>query len=65
MTRLDLSRYFLPIAPKLAGVEAELERILQSDVEVVQKLADHVWLLGGGPGAGPRTRSACRRARSH
>lgn len=42
MTRLDLSRYFLPIAPKLAGVEAELQRILQSDVEVVQKLADHV-----------------------
>lgn len=42
MTRLDLSRYFLPIAPKLQRVEAELQRILQSDVEVVQKLADHV-----------------------
>ena len=42
MSRLDLSRYFLPIAPKLAGVEGELQRILQSDVEVVQKLADHV-----------------------
>ncbi len=42
MSRLDLSRYFLPIAPKLVGVEAELQRILQSDVEVVQKLADHV-----------------------
>ncbi len=42
MARLDLSHYFLPIAPKLAGVEAELQRILQSDVEVVQKLADHV-----------------------
>ncbi|WP_243383457.1 polyprenyl synthetase family protein [Geothrix alkalitolerans] len=42
MSRLDLSRYFLPIAPKLGGVEAELQRILQSDVEVVQKLADHV-----------------------
>jgi octaprenyl-diphosphate synthase len=42
MARLDLSRYFLPIAPKLAGVEAELQRILQSDVAVVQKLADHV-----------------------
>lgn len=42
MSRLDLSRYFLPIAPKLAGVEAELQRILQSDVAVVQKLADHV-----------------------
>jgi octaprenyl-diphosphate synthase len=42
LSRLDLSRYFLPIAPKLAGVEAELQRILQSDVQVVQKLADHV-----------------------
>ena len=42
MSRLDLSRYFLPIASKLVGVEAELQRILQSDVEVVQKLADHV-----------------------
>ncbi len=42
MARLDLSRYFLPIAPKLAGVEAELQRILQSEVGVVQKLADHV-----------------------
>ena len=42
MSRLDLTRYFLPLAPKLAGVEAELQRILQSDVEVVQKLADHV-----------------------
>lgn len=42
MSRLDLSHYFLPIAPKLVGVEAELQRILQSDVEVVQKLADHV-----------------------
>ncbi|MDE3033381.1 MAG: polyprenyl synthetase family protein, partial [Acidobacteriota bacterium] len=42
MARLDLSRFFLPIAPSLAGVEAELQRILQSDVGVVQKLADHV-----------------------
>ncbi len=42
MSRLNLSRYFLPIAPKLAGVEGELQRILQSDVQVVQKLADHV-----------------------
>ncbi len=42
MSRLDLSRYFLPIAPKLVGVEAELQRILQSDVGVVQKLASHV-----------------------
>jgi octaprenyl-diphosphate synthase len=32
----------LPIAPKLAGVETELQRILKSDVTVVQKLANHV-----------------------
>ncbi len=42
MRRLDLARYFIPVASKLQGVEAELQRILQSDVEVVQKLADHV-----------------------
>lgn len=42
MARLDLSRYFLPIAPKLMAVETELERVLQSDVDVVRKLADHV-----------------------
>jgi len=42
LSRLDLSRYLIPIASKLAGVEAELQRILQSDVGVVQKLADHV-----------------------
>lgn len=42
MSRLDLSRYFLPIALKLAGVETELQRILQSDVGVVHKLASHV-----------------------
>ncbi|HEX9081854.1 MAG TPA: polyprenyl synthetase family protein, partial [Holophagaceae bacterium] len=42
MARLDLSRYFLPVAPKLVAVEAELQRILQSEVGVVQKLADHV-----------------------
>ncbi len=42
MSRLDLSRYFQPIAPKLECVEAELQRILQSDVSVVQKLAAHV-----------------------
>ena len=42
MARLDLSRFFLPIAPKLGEVEVHLDRILQSDVAVVQKLADHV-----------------------
>ena len=47
MSRLDLLRYFLPVAPKLAQVEKELQRILQSDVPIVQKLASHV---GGGKG---------------
>jgi octaprenyl-diphosphate synthase len=42
MRRLDLARYFIPVQSKLQGVEAELQRILQSDVAVVQKLADHV-----------------------
>jgi len=40
--RLDLLRYFTPIAGKLSEVEGELERLLQSDVAVVEKLATHV-----------------------
>ncbi|HEU4951210.1 MAG TPA: polyprenyl synthetase family protein [Holophagaceae bacterium] len=42
MRRLDLARYFLSIQPKLAAVEAELQRLLQSDVAVVEKLAAHI-----------------------
>ncbi|MBK8727476.1 MAG: polyprenyl synthetase family protein [Holophagaceae bacterium] len=42
MSRLDFTRFFLPIAPKLQGVEAELQRILTSDVAVVEKLGAHV-----------------------
>ncbi len=42
MGRLDLLRYFTPIAGKLSEVEGELERLLQSDVAVVEKLATHV-----------------------
>lgn len=42
MSRLDLLRYFTPIAGKLSDVERELERLLQSDVAVVEKLAAHV-----------------------
>jgi octaprenyl-diphosphate synthase len=42
MSRLDLIRYFVPIAPKLSAVETELQRVLQSDVGVVDKLAAHV-----------------------
>ena len=53
MSRIDLLRYFLPIAPKLALVEAELQRTLQSDLAVVQRLAGHV-----GSGKGKRLRPA-------
>ncbi|MDR3672534.1 MAG: polyprenyl synthetase family protein [Holophaga sp.] len=53
MPRLDLLRYFLPIAPKLAQVEAELQRTLQSDLAVVRRLAAHV-----GSGKGKRLRPA-------
>jgi octaprenyl-diphosphate synthase len=42
MSRLDFTRFFQPIAPKLLGVEAELQAILSSDVEVVEKLASHI-----------------------
>ncbi|HET8901804.1 MAG TPA: polyprenyl synthetase family protein [Holophagaceae bacterium] len=42
MGRLDFARYFLAIQPKLSGVEAELQRLLQSDVAVVEKLAAHI-----------------------
>jgi octaprenyl-diphosphate synthase len=47
MKRLDLLRYFLPIRSKLDGVEEELQRLLSSDVAVVEKLAAH---LRGGKG---------------
>ena len=53
MSRLDLLKYFLPIAPKLALVEAELQRTLESDVAVVRRLAAHV-----GAGKGKRLRPA-------
>ena len=53
MSRIDLLRYFLPIAPKLALVEAELQRTLQSDLPVVRRLAGHV-----GSGKGKRLRPA-------
>lgn len=42
MKRLDLLRYFAPVSLRLERVEGELQRILQSDVAVVQKLADHI-----------------------
>jgi len=42
MKRLDLARYFAPVSKRLEAVEGELQRILQSDVAVVQKLSEHV-----------------------
>jgi octaprenyl-diphosphate synthase len=42
MSRLDFARFFVPIAPRMAAVEKELQRILASEVEVVRKLAEHV-----------------------
>jgi octaprenyl-diphosphate synthase len=42
VSRLDLLKYFLPIRSKLDGVEDELQRLLRSDVPVVEKLAAHV-----------------------
>lgn len=42
MSRLDLLRFFTPIAGKLSAVEEELQRLLKSDLPVVKKLADHV-----------------------
>lgn len=42
MSRLDLARFFFPIAPKMDAVELELQRILQSEVAVARRLAEHV-----------------------
>lgn len=42
MSRLDLLKYFLPIQGKLSQVEDELQRVLRSEVPVVEKLAAHV-----------------------
>lgn len=53
MARLDLLRYFNPIADRLTAVEEELKRLLASDLPVVKKLADHV-----GKGQGKRLRPA-------
>jgi octaprenyl-diphosphate synthase len=42
MSRLDLLRYFAPIAGKLSAVEDELRELLKNDLPVVSRLADHV-----------------------
>ena len=53
MKRLNLARYLAPVSARLEAVEAELQRILQNDVAVVRKLAEHV-----GKGQGKRLRPA-------
>ncbi len=42
MSRLDLLRFFAPIAGGMGAVEEELDRLLRSDVPVVERLAAHV-----------------------
>jgi octaprenyl-diphosphate synthase len=42
MPRLDLLRYFAPIAGKLSAVEDELRELLKNDLPVVSRLAEHV-----------------------
>lgn len=42
MKRISLARYFAPIQSRLSAVEEELERTLQSDVPLVQQLANHI-----------------------
>jgi octaprenyl-diphosphate synthase len=42
MKRLELARFFLPVAGKLAKVEEAFQGILKSDVAVVEKLSAHV-----------------------
>lgn len=42
MSRVDLARFFYPIAPKMEAVERELQRILHSEVAVARKLVEHV-----------------------
>lgn len=42
MSRVDLARFFLPIASRMDAVEKELQRILHSEVAVARRLAEHV-----------------------
>jgi octaprenyl-diphosphate synthase len=53
MGRLDVSNLFSLVAPKLEAVEAELQRIANSDVRVVRRLTEHV-----SGGSGKRLRPA-------
>ncbi|MCL1905093.1 MAG: polyprenyl synthetase family protein, partial [Methanomassiliicoccaceae archaeon] len=53
MNRLSLENIFHPVAPKLEAVEAELQKMLQSDIPVVGSLSEHVQR-----GSGKRLRPA-------
>jgi len=47
MNRLNLEKFFEPISSKLEAVESELQKIVQSEIPVVRRLAEHI-LKGGG-----------------
>jgi len=53
MSRLDLSKFFSPIASKLEAVEEELQSAVQCEFPVVRRLAKHV-----SRGSGKRLRPA-------
>ena len=47
MNRLNLPTLLSPIASKLEAVEAELRKMVESEIPVVRRLADHVFSSGG------------------
>ncbi|MDR2696957.1 MAG: polyprenyl synthetase family protein [Holophagales bacterium] len=53
MSRLNLEKFFAPIASKLESVESELQKIVQSEITVVSRLAEHI-----SKGSGKRLRPA-------
>jgi len=42
MSRLNLEKFFDPIAPKLEAVESELQKIVQSEIPIVRRLAEYI-----------------------
>ncbi|MDR0498163.1 MAG: polyprenyl synthetase family protein [Holophagales bacterium] len=53
MNRLNLEKSFAPVASRLEAVESELQKIVQSEIPVVRRLAEHV-----SKGSGKRLRPA-------
>jgi len=47
MSRLNLEKFFGPIASKLEAVESELQKIVQSEIPVVRRLAEHILKSSG------------------